>query len=591
MECEDNGFERIKAKAATAGAIFRIKWKRRYAGKSYLQLGVSTAVPCSSDRKQNHSSMVPSPENNGQQHIKPSDNPFMSNMEEIAYWVQTKRAPCLYNYDKTNNKPNEQAHCSKLKPKNNAVKVPSPKKIKKRKLVLLDDDSGSTERQQNIYFNTTKGQNQRTVMSNGKHSSIGSDIDFNIKNSSMQVKPKKMKLQQNNNMSLVKKNKMVTSTPNVKTLRRSLRRSKQNLNNNSQLDISFEMMNKNITNGMFSPSATTEKNLNKPLDNEKNHESRNDKVPAQSSNKPNMNSNNKPQNETLLNRQFEDMSDVSGLTANYIRSTKIQATKASRNMRNNKTFIQESQQSPQKMDTKTIMCVNKSMNTGLPDPTNLNCSTDSSQNVINLVTLKSNEKSTRVSRATSLLKFLETKHSNSKESMCDNETKQADDNLNISIQTISTSRYPKRHRNYTAESSAIASPVKNYPAKFTTVRRKKISKEYDNSERKENPEENLISRTRSGRKIDLKVRQPKNSVLVLSNSTEQVSSEAAVNVAGPTEENRKKRQSGRCAQLKKNPDKSRQSKKDSLRDKSGFAACFSESDDDSELLKQRKFFC
>ncbi|CAG4934399.1 unnamed protein product [Parnassius apollo] len=587
MECEDNGFERTKA--ATAGATSGIKRKRRYAPESYLQLGVSTAVPCSSDGKQIQSGMVPSPKNNSQ-HIKPSDNPFMSNMEEIAYWVQTKRAPCLYNYDKINNKPNEQAHCSKFKPKNITVKeVPSPKKRKKRKLVLLDDDSGSIEIQQNIYFNTTKGQNQRTVMSNGKPSSIGSDIDFNIKNSSIQGKPKRMKLQPNNDMSLVKKNKMLTSTPNVKTLRRSLRKCKQNLNNISQLDMSFEMMNKSVINGIFSLEATTPKNPNKPLDNEKKHDSKNDKVTDQSSIKPNTNSNKKPQKEMLLNGQFEDMSDVSGLTANYIRSTKIQAIKAPRNMKNNKTFIQESQQSPQKGDTKTIMCVNKSMNTGLPDSTNLICSTDSSQNVINLVTIKSNKKSTRVSRATSLLKFLETKQSNSKESICDNDIKHTDHNLDISILTNSTSRYPKRHRNYTAESSAIASPIKNNHAKCTTVRRKKISKEYDNSDRKENPEEELISRTRSGRKIGLKVRQPENSVLVLSNSTEQVSSEAVVNVARP--QNRKKRQSGRCTQLKKSLDKSRQSKRDSLRDKSGFAACFSESDDDSELLKQRKFFC
>lgn len=513
----------------------------------------------------------------------------MNNMDDIAYWVHTKRAPCLYGYDKTK-KQNEQAHCSKNKSKVNAVKeVPSPKKKNKRKLVLIDDDSHSSEKGESGNFFTSDDQKQHHASKNGKpapSTSVGSDIDFNIKNSSIKVKPKRMRLQKGGKLSYVKKNNIVTSTPKVTALRRSSRKSQKNLNNNSQLDNSFEILNKTYTIGdLQSPQIKTEnKHTGKPLDT--NHlvtDSDNVRMPDQSME----NVNEKLKNETVLNGQFEDMSDVSGFTANYIRSTKLNSSKTPRNVRNkvNKNFIKESQQSPHKEDAKMVLCVNKSVNTGLPDSTVLNCSTDSSQNVINLVTVKNSDKSTRVSRGTSLLKFLDPQHLENKESLPNCEVKP---DINVSFQSNGNSRYPTRRRN------AVVTPVKMNHTKYNPDRRKEISCEPNNSDRKESPDKELVSRTRSGRKIGLQIKQPENSVLVLSNSTDQASSVGAVNVAEATEKflgedsTKRKRYSGRCTQAKKTADKSRQSLK---RDKSGFAECFSESDDDSELLKQRKFFC
>uniref|UniRef100_S4P6I7 Uncharacterized protein n=2 Tax=Pararge aegeria TaxID=116150 RepID=S4P6I7_9NEOP len=156
-----------------------------------------------------------------------------------------------------------------------------------------------------------------------------------------------------------------------------------------------------------------------------------------------------------------------------------------------------------------------------------------------------------------------------------------------------------------------------------------------NLDRKENSEQKVVSRARSGRRRGLKldVEASECPVLRLNSSTEQVSSSHAVNVACPNTRSAKKTTTtSRCLRsrtvrdksgplckdsasegsnkklsdhvhsaleqstpkcvkkVKKTMDKTRQSLRDSLRDKSGFAACFSDSDSDSEPLKQPKFF-
>ncbi|CAH2077229.1 unnamed protein product, partial [Iphiclides podalirius] len=141
MKCDNNGFDCFKP--ATADETFGGK-RERYAADCDLQLDVTTAVPLSFDRKPVLFSIVPAVEDNSYQFFTHFDSPFMNNMDEIAYWVHTKRAPCLYGFDNTNSKLDEQAHCSKNKPKINDVKeVPSPKKKNKRKLVL-DEQVSST---------------------------------------------------------------------------------------------------------------------------------------------------------------------------------------------------------------------------------------------------------------------------------------------------------------------------------------------------------------------------------------------------------------------------------------------------------------
>uniref|UniRef100_A0A2A4K0L6 Uncharacterized protein n=1 Tax=Heliothis virescens TaxID=7102 RepID=A0A2A4K0L6_HELVI len=520
----------------------------------------------------------------------PTHAPFMSNMDEISYWICTKRAPCLMNYDNVK-KQNEQAQCSKSKPKSvpSAAEVPSPKKKKKRKLSLLEDDSGSAEKQQNVYFDSSQ-QQKPTVMSSCKSDTLGSDLDFNIKNTSVQGKSKRSRQQKNNRTTLHKKNKVITSTPKVMHLRRSLRQAQQTLNNNTQLNSTFEIFNNSLINGnkhgqlehkspdKLKKSPELLAGGDQTVDNKRN-------TPASKLNRS--------KNE-VLNGQFEDLSDVSGFTANYIRSTKIQSTKTPRKLRckNNRNLVKESRQSLQK-DNTMVVCVNKSVNTGIPKAA-LNCSTES-ENVLNLIT-KDVDNSVKVSKSTSLLKFMDAKNNkNVKETntKLDSSRTRAKANLNVSFQSQSTtSRYPKRYRNHTTPEVVEDTPDDNNQAD----KKRKISKnssEFNNSDRKENPEAAVVSRTRSGRNIGLTLRQPENSVLVLSNSTEQVSSMVSMNVASPTQPRdaiKKKKRITRHSRSKKRLDKQESPQRDSLRDKSGFAACFSDSDD-SEPLKQRKFFC
>ncbi|XP_014369245.2 transcriptional regulator ATRX homolog [Papilio machaon] len=585
MECENDGFGDFEAAANGGVGIER----ERHGGARELQLDVAAAVPTAPDQKSLRLGMEPAQEN-GYWKLKPSDNPFMNNMEEISYWVHTKRAPCLYTYDKTNNKPKEQAHCSKYNSKIKAVKeVPSPRKKNKRKLVLIDQDSVSTEKEQSAFYFTTDTQLQ-VAKTNVKASSNGSDEDFVVKKSSTAVKPKRMRLQKKNKMDFEKKNKMVTSTPKVTALRRSLRKLQKSLNDN-QLDSTIKVINKTLPLEPLPTSQISPENQAPKIPEDETKTIAHDVTMEE---QPSNNSNEKSK-VGVLNGKLEDVSDVSGFTANYIRSTKTHLTKTPRNMRSklNRTFIKESQESPQKQESKTVVCVNKSVNTGPQDSAILNYSTDSSQNVINLVTSKQNSKVTRVSRSTSLLKFMNPKQTDNKQAECSDKEVS---NVNETVHSNGTSRYPKRQRNCNPEGK---SPIKVNNSRSATDRRKRMCKkqsEFTNSDRKENSEEEIVSRTRSGRKINQRAGQTDNSVLVLSNSTEQLSSMAAVNVAGTTESHildnstKKKRQSGRCTQLKKSAGENRQLLKRDSRDKSGFTACFSDSDDDFES-KQRKFFC
>ncbi|KAG6459812.1 hypothetical protein O3G_MSEX011617 [Manduca sexta] len=494
--------------------------------------------------------------------------PFMSNMDEISYWIYTKRAPCLMNYDNLIKKQYEEAHSSKSKPKS-VHEVPSPKKKKKRKLSILDDESVCADKQQNVYFDVSQRNNKKMIISS-KSDSHGSDIDFNIKNSSIQGKPKRSKLQRSSRTTLHKKNKIITSTPKVTSLRRSLRQAQQTLNN-SHLNMSF-MFGSGVVNGSnvknnvsLEETAADKQKLENLAGGDQCTDKKNatnDKV------KPNG-----------VNGQFEDLSDMSGFTANYIRSTKVQSKKTPRKLRckSARNLVKDSKPNTSKEST-TVMCANKSVNTPQQKATVLNCSTDSSQNVINLVTTKDNDKPTKVNKSTSLLKFMDTK-SKSKESVSKPKNNV---NLNISFQS-STSRYPKRTK--------TTKTVTNAQTNNNERKVSKNSSEFDNSDRKENPDDKIVSRTRSGRTLGLTLRQPENTVLVLSNSTEQVSSMVSMNVASPRagreRVKRKKRVLNRTVRTRRS---GQLAQKDSTRDKSGFAACFSDSDNDSEPL-QRKFFC
>ncbi|KAI5633844.1 hypothetical protein NE865_13413 [Phthorimaea operculella] len=510
-------------------------------------------------------------------------------MDEISYWVYTKRAPCLMNYDNVIKKQHEAAQIAK------PVRVPSPKK-KKRKLSLLDNDCVSVEKQQNLYFDTSQ-QKQRTVPSSCK--SAESDIDFNIKNTSIQKTPKRARKQKSSRTPL-KKNKVVTSTP----LRRSQRKTQNGTTNNTQLNISFDVYNCSYLNGTTDQSTCkiksrvgqrSKKPLNRTPIAETSLEKKDLVVPRRS------------KNATVQKDRFEDLSDVSGFTANYIRSTKLHSsTNPNRSLRskNNRNLVKESQPADgtdAEVPSRATMlvCVNKAVNASPEQPTAepvvLNCSTDSSQNVINLVTVKNNNRSEKVNKSTSLLKFVDLKTSKSK----DNHTcRKGDDNqdstgeLDISFRSRNTSnsRYPKRQK----KNTDIATRSTNTLTRASLVKRRKSSKEveFTDSERKENPDDATVSRTRSGRSLTLALRQPENSLIVYSNSTEKVSTANTLNVANHPARPRNKAKLKQVPQLKHSIDTSDLAlNRDSVRERSGFAACFSDSDDDSEALKQRKFFC
>lgn len=572
MECDKNGRKRNISAETRRG----VKRKCRSGGAGGLQLAYPPAVSDEAPALPMRVNLVPHcPPESMSTEVNP-DAPFMNNMDEISYWIYTKRAPCLFHYDNDVKRQVEQAHCSKTKPtsvQSACDDVPSPKK-KKRKLKLLDDDS-SSEKQQNVYFETS--QNQKPVASK---SDEASNVDFNIKNSPQNTS-KRMKLQRNCQTSQ-KKNKVVTSTPKVTNLRRSLRKAQQN-HNNSQLNTSFEIFNSSVHNGKGEDEHKVE--------------------PPQGSSGDQLDQNRSKvadKKKNVLNGQFEDLSDVSGFTANYIRSTKIHSSKTPRKLRNRNSRSLVKDTKNVSTEEKIVVCVNKSVNV-VPDAV-LNCSTDSSQNVLNLVTVKDGDKHNKNNKSTSLLKFMDSKVDKTQQ-----KDKRGKGNLNISFQSKSSgnSRYPKRHKNRKHEEQTCSN-ANTTPAVRHSTRKSKIndSNRRENS-RKENSDKKVLTRTRSGRKINVKL-EFNETGCVLNNSSELSSS--ALNVAS-TKRARPNTSSTRCLRsrrdksghlgkdstsesdkkAKKTVDKSM--RRDSLRDKSGFAACFSDSDSDSEPLFQKKFFC
>nr|XP_026486440.1 GATA zinc finger domain-containing protein 14-like [Vanessa tameamea] len=627
MECDENGRQRTLPAAICGRGVKR---KCRIDQENILQLAIA---PSLSDANHSHSMRVnlvpycPPEQPLSTANVQPADHPFMNNMDEISYWVYTKRAPCLYNYDNVVKKQIDQPHCSKTKPESvqsACEEVPSPK-TKKRKLKLLDDDSVSTEKQQHVYFETPKCEKQKTAPSSCKSEAIASNIDFNIKNSPQQNTTKRMKLQRNCQTTSQKKNKPVTSTPKATNLRRSLRKAQQNHNN------SFEIFNSNANNGVKE---------------EKQEQSEKGELQAshcveQTENKGKL-ATDKDKSAAGLNGQFEDLSDVSGFTANYIRSTKIHSSKTPRKLRsrNSRNLIKDAKPNVTSESEKMLVCVNKSMNTQLPDTTVQNCSTDSSQNVINLVSVKNNDKSSKVNKSTSLLKFMDTKGSASNNK---SDKQGGKNNLNVSFQSKSsgTSRYPRRQRNnLTGDSEQNCTKINSTTLNSLGTRLNgRRSNRLHNSNKKENSQDRITSRTRSGRKIGrpLDLEESGCSMLQLNDSSEPVSSSVALNMATPTKRIKNVNNSSvRCLRNRRCRDKSGQElckdsvsdksdkknednahgsalqsstprrigrvkklmdktslslRRDSLRDRSGFAACFSDSDSDSEPLKQRKFFC
>ncbi|XP_039751414.1 uncharacterized protein LOC120627476 isoform X2 [Pararge aegeria] len=256
MECDCNG---IKYAVPAAARRCGLKRKCRSCLAGVLRLAFTTAVPGTTPARSVQGNLFSpgAPEVSVSASLQLQDSPFMNNMDEISYWIYTKRAPCLLNYDNIVKKQVEQAQCSTTKPQSvkscKSQDEPSPRK--KRKLKLLDDDSASTEKQQNIYFKTPH--NQKTALSSCKSNGDGSDIDFNIKTSSAQKKSKKIKLQRNCQTRTPKKNKVATSTPKIRTLRRSLRTAKRKLNN---LNCTFQILNASVVNGKQDTETAEETN-------------------------------------------------------------------------------------------------------------------------------------------------------------------------------------------------------------------------------------------------------------------------------------------------------------------------------------------
>ncbi|XP_063378179.1 uncharacterized protein LOC134665228 [Cydia fagiglandana] len=491
-----------------------------------------------------------------------SDSPFMNNMDEITYWIVTKRAPCLAGYN--NPLRRVQPQCSRAPRHSASPEEQGEPEKKKKKLIVLHDDSDTLD-QTNVQVEAPP-QLECEVISDESETLV-SDVDFNIKKSSVQVKNRKTKAQKKSSCAaLHKKNKVVTSTPKVTTnLRRSLRKVQSSVNNNSHLNSTLDIFD--TSNGNDHPTVpkcqTGKFEENTKLINMSNKEL-NVNTCAVSVPKP---------NNGVINGQFDDLSDVSGFTANYIKSTKINS-KTPRKVRNkqSRNLAKESRQkSGHKEERSLIVSINKA--TGDPKTNIMNCSTDSSQNIINLVTVDKKSNTKKLDKSTSLLKFMESKKG---QKLVNTKSESKNGVMNTSFQSTSTtgSRYPKRHKNNSSDVLMVEMSEKTEPSKLSSDKRTATNQ--------------LVSRTRSGRNRHSKVTEP--TVYVHSDFPE--STVATVNVANAVpdeakDSSKKKRTSSKCAVVKKSPNKTGQSNKDSFREKSGFAACFSDSDDDKPLKPQK----
>lgn len=470
-------------------------------------------------------------------------------MEEILYWVKTKRAPCLYKYDFVNQKNND-AHCSKNKCSINNVKNGSPKKRKKRKLSIFDD-SESEQNQKNVYFeNTTHPVPQATVLSISKDSII-SETDLNIKRAGNVKCSKIRKVDTQQIPSKLNQAKPESGKKDYRTL-----------DNIQNLDSSLEsgLFSGETKNKQSSVSkSVSKKSADKPAvgDSHKNKEST--KVE-------------KKQSIEVLNPIFDDLSDVSGFTANYIRSTKQNSfsKKLDKTKKTNTHLIKESQDN-HKTVKKFTVCVDKSSNT--VDAKHTLNDTDP-YNVLNLVSKEEKHVNgeVKLNKSTSLLKFLEPKTTSQEKQKRPKRCSQKVD-LDASFQSKSsgTSRYFTRSKVSSSEDLSMfqhtSTPIKN-------SKRKTQNTKSNNSK---------TSITRSLRSKTLNETKP---VLVLDN-VDRASSSGSVNVA------QTKRPSTRNS-VKDKLRKSEQSncKNNSVstlvRDKSGYTACFSDSDED--LPKKLRFF-
>ncbi|XP_063530368.1 uncharacterized protein LOC134741498 [Cydia strobilella] len=498
-----------------------------------------------------------------------SDSPFMNNMDEITYWIVTKRAPCLAGYN--NPLRRVQPQCSRAPLHSASPEEQGEPEKKKTKLVVLHNDSDTLD-QINVHVEAAP-QLECEVISDESETLV-SDVDFNIKKSSVQVKNKKTKIQKKSSCAaLHKKNKVVTSTPKVTSnLRRSLRKVQSSVNNNSHLNSTPDIFHTSNGNDHSTVSKCQAGKFeeNTKLINMSNKEL-NANTCAVSVPRP---------NNGITNGQFDDLSDVSGFTANYIKSTKINS-KTPRKVRSkqNRNLARESRHSGHKEERSLIVSINKA--TGDPKTNIMNCSTDSSQNIINLVTVDKKSRTKKIDKSTSLLKFMESKKG---QKLVNSKSESRNGVLNTSFQSISTtgSRYPKRHKNNSVDVLMIDISEKTEPSKLNSDKRTATN----HSSRLQSTE--LVSRTRSGRSS--KLTEP--TVYVRSDFPEQESTVATVNVANTVpdeakDSSKKKRPSSKCGVARKTLNKTGQSNKDSFREKSGFAACFSDSDDDKPLKPQK----
>lgn len=520
----------------------------------------------------------------------------MKNMEEIAYWVQTKRAPCLFKFDNANKKQNNEAQCSKFKSvdmhtQSKEIVAPSPKKKKKRKLSILDE-SDSEHKEENLFFENTPRHIYKTVLSSCKDSII-SESNLNVKKTSLQDKTKINKLQKNIRQNPQKKFKIMSSTPKVTV------NNKRNVKSNEKI----RNLDSSLESGLFSGETKNKQSSISKTISKKSGEKFAAGDIIQNKSKP----------ETIVNRNggvnvvngiFDDISDVSGFTANYIRSTKKDRSKNSKcqSKKISRRLIKESQDTTERKHNSNFMvCVNKSVNTTHNTDDHLNCSTDS-YNVINLISMETSKpelnSDVRIDKSTSLLKFLDP---NIKTPQKVNDNKKVNKNskkvLDTSFQSKSsvTSRYFTRSKVSSMEDMSIFKIDQTSTSnKVSSTRRRavqdKITMSNNNCTMKESLT-NFSTKSRGRRKT---MDKSKNSVLVVNNLTEPISSSVSMNVADNvktrkrwTKNDLKNHTTSKSELCSSNP--KNKSGLSVAREKSGFAICFSDSDDEKPS-KEHKFF-
>ncbi|XP_050668554.1 homeobox protein 4-like [Leptidea sinapis] len=368
MECDDNGRNNL-----ATGRRSGYKRKCRLDDARNTQLAFTNTMlgdptPQSARRNVGQSDLK-------KRHCDPPPrfDSFMSNMDEITYWVYTKRAPCLYNYDQL--KVPEEAQTSKLKPisiYSDTEDIPAPKKKKKNNKLL--ESSNSSSKHQNIYFETSQAVNNKQIKD--KLDSQNADLITNIRQTKAR-EPKRKSHPKTPN----RRTKFVTSTPIAANLRRSLRLHQQSNNNNEQLDSSFEIFNACDLNGAKNKdfSEIEHQNIINNIT-ERDHIGKKNNIP---------------------NGQYDEYSDVSGFTANYIRSTKLNSkTPKKVKMKSSRNLMQESRQNLHLEGSRMITSVSK--HADMQNSAILNHSMDSSQNIINLNSFKNTKKSAKTNCVMSL---------------------------------------------------------------------------------------------------------------------------------------------------------------------------------------------